>query len=116
MKIAGWVISTHRQETTENDAGNFLCDNKAFKGIILQENFPNIYNEILQKIISSHQVLRVYRDIITDFKHAQTLIFNGLTRHENKVLPTRDTYRDCSVAGRTNTEVIPVSSEKPDFD
>ena len=54
MKIAGWVISMHRQEITENDAGNFLCDNKAFKGIILQENFPNIYNELLQKILSSH--------------------------------------------------------------
>ena len=58
----------------------------------------------------------MYRDISTDCKHAQTLIFNGLARHENQVLPTRDTYRDCSVAGRTNTGVIPVSSEQPDLD
>ena len=80
MKIAGWVISMHRQAITENDAGNFLCDNEAFKGIILQEKIPNIYNELLHNILCSHRVLHVYRDISTDFKHAQTLIFNLLER------------------------------------
>ena len=106
----------HRQEITENDACDFLCDNKAFKGTVLQENFPNIYNELFQKMLSSHLVLHVYRDISTDCKNSQTLIFNSLARHENQVLPTRDSYRDCSVAGRTNTGVIPVSREQPYLD
>ena len=58
----------------------------------------------------------MYREISNDCKHAQTIIFSLLERHENQVLPTRDSYRDCSVAGRTNTGVIPVYSEQPDLD
>ena len=115
MKLTKWVISKHRDTLTLEEAITFIRGRGAFAEIMLEQNEPEIFNELFHKLMSSHSVLHSYKDVSEYWRGSENAIFNGMARYQNAQFSAKLPHVSVHEAHTKDTGVTPVSQDEQDL-